>query len=420
MSESLKQLERLVHRLPLRQAAAAYQRCYRLLTRGQRRHADAFYGVRARFYRTFWQDAAEAIGAKLERGQGGFSTIKRDGLWTMVNGDRVMLDDALRIQVARNKLLVASLLADHGYHTPASETFTIGEVGRAMDFFDNSSGTVVVKPNGTGAGRGVTTGLTSRGELAKAILWASLFGSELIVEEQVPGDSYRLLYLDGECIDVVRRDPPRVFGDGQSSISQLIVQENAERLQAKPPVSLSPLLVDLDCRLHLRKHGLSLSSVPRAFLPVPVKHVCNQNAAHENHVVRRQMHPTIIALGSKLVAALGLRLAGVDIMGSNVEDPECSAKELRFVFNEVNSTPGLHHHHLVAEQDDRATVGELVLEASLKPQHWAAVRPRKSDPPRKSKPVTRQKRNAAKPAETKEKKESGQQAASGTPADLLQ
>jgi len=77
----------------------------------------------------------------------------------------------------------------------------------------------VVKPAyGTGAGRGVTTRIDSYKKLKQASYLAAAFKPQLLIEEQVSGDSFRLLYINGVFVDPIRRDPPVVVGDGQSSI----------------------------------------------------------------------------------------------------------------------------------------------------------------------------------------------------------
>ena len=72
---------------------------------------------------------------------------------------------------------------------------------------------------------------------------------------------YRFLFCDGELLDAVRRRPPRVTGDGRSTIRELIAAENASRLDPEHPVSMPILRVDLDCLFSLEAAGLSLRSV---------------------------------------------------------------------------------------------------------------------------------------------------------------
>jgi cyanophycin synthetase len=339
-----------------------------------RRSEHGFDAVRTQFYRDFWHQAAGAVGAELEELDAGYWQARRGDAWTFILQGQVAIDDHLRVRMARNKLLTARLLGPLGFTTPPSVEFDLDSIDKAVAFMSSIQSRVVIKPDGIpasrfvtpegpGAGRGVTCGVSTSAELLEAARWASLFGASMIAEKMVEGASCRLLYLDGVLIDAVRRDPPRVFGDGISTIEELIDAENAERLAARPPSAFSPLQVDLDARLTLAREGLQLRSVPRALKPVTVKTVSNENAHYDNHVVLDTVHPELARLGKEMVRKLGLRLAGVDVMTSDLSRP--SAEGISF-FTEINATPGLHHHCLVAETQRRAPVGALVLEAALR------------------------------------------------------
>lgn len=316
--------------------------------------------LRERFYDDLWRTAAANVGAETRPWRFGFLRIHRDGLLTVVKQSRVMLDDQITLNLMGNKALTYDILAEKGYRVPAHCVFTMDGIAEALSFLRDQSRPVVVKPvGGTGAGRGITTRITSPRELKKAARVAARYGDTLMVEEQVEGASYRLLYLNGEFVDAIRRDAPVIVGDGKHTIAQLMAQENAARLSAEPIRALNPLLVDRDCinKLH------SLALTPRTRLEagrrVEVKQAINQNSATENHSVRDEVHPKIIETGARLVRDLGVQLAGLDLMCTDVSVP---LSESGGNFNEVNTTPGLHHHHLISDPGKRVGVAELILE----------------------------------------------------------
>lgn len=331
-----------------------------------------FAAIRRRFYEGYWHEAAAAVGARLTELGDGYVEARRGESWTLINGGKIALDDHLRVRFSGHKVVVARLLARHGFAAGRSLRFAPWELDKAERFLAEANGPVVVKPDGAasgrfalrgpGAGRGVTCGIRSARALRAAARQASLFGANIVVEAQLEGSAYRLLYLDGRFIDAIRRDPPRLFGDGLSSVRELIQRENGERRHAWPPLAMHPLSMDADCRLALDAQGLSPSSVVPAMKAARAKGACNQNASYDNHVVRDQIHPGLVALGAKLVRALGLRLAGLDLM---TRDSGRAPEPGSVFFNEINATPGLHHHWLVAEEGRRAPIGPLVLDAAL-------------------------------------------------------
>lgn len=319
-----------------------------------------FRQLRQRYYQELWQVAAGNIGARARPWDFGFCRIDRDGLSAIVRQSSVMLDDHLTLEVMGNKALVYELMREKGYATPRHRRYTMRSLGRAEAFLgDDIQGPVVVKPaSGTGGGRGVTTGIVDRADLRKASRLAARFDTELLVEEQLEGRSYRLLYLDGVFIDAIRRDPPIVTGTGRHTIRQLVARENRRRLTASVATALSPLRIDPDCRNKLRQMGLKPSSKPQAGQVVELKRAVNENGSRGNHTVTDQVHPETIAAGARLVTGLGVRLAGLDVLCRDISVPLGDGNGL---ISEINTTPGLHHHDLVADRSKRVRVAERLL-----------------------------------------------------------
>ena len=84
---------------------------------------------------------------------------------------------------------------------------------REATAFVLDGGPCVVKPaNGTGGGAGVICGVESPDDLGRAFLTAGSFDENVLVERAVEGTEYRLLFLDGELLDVVCRARPSVEG----------------------------------------------------------------------------------------------------------------------------------------------------------------------------------------------------------------
>lgn len=339
----------------------------RVWLRNKRRLLDAqaglarrrFRAVRNRFYSTLWSDAAEAVGAELQRRDNGLTEISKDGRSTFVDHSDLMLDSAITLRLMANKALTFEFMARTPLRTPGHERFTLSSLERAEAFLKAQPGPVVVKPaDGTGGGRGVTTGITTAAALQAAARHAAGFHQDLMVEEQLTGDNYRLLYLDGDYIDAVRRDSPTVTGDGTSTIATLVKAENEARLGMSPITALSPLILDQESRNTLAAAHMTSNHVPEAGEDVRVKLAVNENAAAHNHVVRDEVHPEIIEAGARLVKAFGIRFAGLDVTADDISVP---LEEGAVIFNEINVNPGIHHHYLVANPGQMADVAPVLL-----------------------------------------------------------
>jgi cyanophycin synthetase len=318
-----------------------------------------FRVLRERFYDTLWRDAATSVGAEATRLANGLLQIRRGPLATFVDQSDVMLDSAITSRLLLNKAITYEWLAAKGLRTPRSVAFDLDTLALAEAFMAAQSGPVVVKPaDGTGCGHGVTTHIATREALRDAALHAAAFHAHLLVEEQLPGASYRLLFLHGECLDAVRRDPPVLSGDGRSTIRQLAQQENNRRRDGEI-TALSPLIADRECCNTLSRAGLTPASVPAKGVSVRAKLAVNENAARENHVVRDEVHPEIVETCRKIAHDFAVSFAGFDVMAEDISLPPGAGGT---VYTEINTSPGIHHHYLVAEQAKRAPVAKIVLE----------------------------------------------------------
>lgn len=348
MNNYIQQFSNTFYRL---QIAADVPMIVRVLRYRQLRHL---------YYEQYWKTAANSIGARIAACDGGYFRISRDGQVTLVKQTMVMLDNQLLLNVMGNKKLTNTLMHECGFECIEHEAFSMNTFKKAVSFLERQQGPVVIKPmSGTGGGRGVTTGIYTYADLKRAARLAARFGHNVLVEKQVEGDSYRLLFLGGEFVDAVRRDPPVVVGDGKSTIRNLIKQENKARISAPPFRALSPLVIDTDCKNWISHQHISLSNVPTPGDVVQVKRAVNENDFSGNVNVRSRVNREIMERCQELVKRLGIQFAGVDLICRDISGPYHPEN---CIIGEVNTTPGPHHHALISNPADAVPVGQIVLE----------------------------------------------------------
>ncbi len=303
--------------------------------------------VRNEIYERIWHDAAEASGAHSQALTAGMFELTRDGARTRVFQQVVDLDDPVTLRVALDKVLVHDLLRGREVPTAEHLAFDVGQPGPAAEFLDRAPGPCVVKPAaGTAGGHGTTAGVRRRHQLYRACLHAPRQTDRLLIEHQAPGEVHRLLFLDGELLDAVSSRPPDVTGDGHSTIAELIEAENQRRIRAAGAAGLAKLGVNLDMVLTLARLGLDFATVLAPGRRCPVRTITNSNAAEDNATHRGPIASEVIAAARTAIDAVGLRLAGVDVITTDLSRP---LLETGGIIAEVNGNPGLHHHYLVAE-----------------------------------------------------------------------
>jgi cyanophycin synthetase len=296
-------------------------------------------------YRAIWQAAAAEMGARLVPLAHDLWELRLDGKTTRIFNHCVQFDDPVILETAGNKPLVYRMLRERGLRVPEHAVFRLNELHEAERFLSRHAEGCVVKPaSGTSSGLGITTHVLTRKDLRRAAVLASLYASQLLIERMVPGESYRLLVLDGQVIHAVRRRGLRLVGDGISPIAELVRAENRRRVQRGEQA----IGTGRDCVFTLGYQGLSLSSTPSRDQSFLVQTV---NDPRQRHVEVRTVYdesvtdlvcPAIKKDAGVVAQALGSRFIGVDVITT---DPSVSLEESGGAIIEANTTPGLHHHY---------------------------------------------------------------------------
>ena len=295
------------------------------------------------FYDKIWRESAAQLGAKFTSLGGGISEIRLGGRYVRVFENTCPIDDPVTLAIAGDKVLTYRMLEEVGLATPRHSGFSFKSMATAVRFLEGSARDCVVKPaKGTGGGRGVTTGVRHRSHLARAAAIASVYGDDLLIEEQMEGDNFRLLYLDGKLLDAFVRKPPSVVADGHSNVRKLVNLANDERLKQGAGISQVLITIDFDMKRTLAKAGLSLWSVPAAGTEVILKTVVNENRGADNMTATDQLCPQIVEAGARAATAVGVRLAGIDIITT---DPTVPLEQSGGAILEVNTPPNYYYHY---------------------------------------------------------------------------
>lgn len=316
---------------------------------------------REAFTRWMWEDAAVGVGASFSEPSPRLFAFARDGLVVHVLGQRTPFADPVSIELASAKDLSYQLLARADVRIPEHIVVRRDDHVAARSFLESGPVPVVVKPaRGGGAGQGVTPSIETASQLERALRRGGTTSELLVIDRQAVGEQFRFLLLDGEVLDVIRRDRPQVVGDGTSTIEELMFAEYDRRVGTDSREGAKPFPVDLDCLFTLERQGLGISSRPPKGTTVVVKSASNISGGRDCVTVREPVAPEVVHEVRAAAAAVGVRLAGVDVLAPDVERPLASSDG---VVLEVNPIPGLGHHYNVAEPEAATRVAVLVLEA---------------------------------------------------------
>ncbi|MBW4683531.1 MAG: cyanophycin synthetase [Komarekiella atlantica HA4396-MV6] len=206
---------------------------------------------------------------------------------------------------------------------------------------------VAVKPVVGHKGIGVTADVQDSQELVSAYNRAVAAipeeqSTQIIVERSIPGADFRLLCVDGKFVAATERRPASIVGDGNSTIEELIRQENRKPGRLDTPTSpMSKIQRDEAMQLYLEEQGLSLDSVIKKDRVVYLRKVANLSAGGMSINATDIVHHDNIILAQDIAQHFQLTCLGIDVITKSLAE---SWKTSNFAILEINAAPGILMH----------------------------------------------------------------------------
>ena len=241
-----------------------------------------------------------------------------------------------------NKHLTSMLLRERGLPVPDFAVFRAKDLAAAFSAFEGLKTPMVVKPCFGAGGEAITVGVTTPAQFRRACYRAALAADPILVEQQVAGRHWRITLFDGQLVFACERLPAFVVGDGRSSVEALVAQRNGTIAERGGFPCAYPIRLDEESHATLRAQDLTAASVPAAGRRVVLKRVCNAAVGGLTADITDSLHPDYLDLARSAAAALGARLAGVDLIAADATQPVGTAGAF---INEVNTTPDLLLNH---------------------------------------------------------------------------
>ncbi len=231
-----------------------------------------------------------------------------------------------------DKLLTRSALEQAGLPVPAGRRATFDEAD--VEFLSEHR-TIVAKPARGEQGWGVTLGIRTVDELDEARHVAQNCWPVVLLEEQAVGDDVRAVVIGGDLVAAAVRRPATVAGDGTSTIAQLVARVDRRRREETGGVARIPL--DDDLARVVAAAGWEVDSVLPPGRVLVVGPTANVHTGATISDVTAELHPALAEFAVAATAALGLPVAGVDLIVDSVDKPGGTIIE-------VNEQPGLANH----------------------------------------------------------------------------
>ena len=246
--------------------------------------------------------------------------------------------------LAGDKGFTKKNLMDNGISVPLGETFLATNQKYILKAFKVLNCPVVIKPVCGSHGYDVYTDLRTEDDVIDAVnKIINVLGpkTRLIIEEYYEASEYRVFITRNKDYAVLLRDPAHVFGDGVSTIKELIEKENYRRMNPRTN-ALCEILVDEELIKYLNKNGLSFESIPKEGEKVYLRPNSNVAMGGVCEDYTDKVHPSVIEIALKVLDAFpGLPYVGIDYMTNSITEPQDSDS---YKIIEINTIPGMHMH----------------------------------------------------------------------------
>ncbi|MGQ9846345.1 MAG: cyanophycin synthetase family protein [Bacteroidales bacterium] len=246
----------------------------------------------------------------------------------------------LAVENTDDKYLTYKMLEEMGIPVPIR--ISTKKVQEALFFYKQIQKPVVVKPSNGYRGKRVNVHLDSEEKIIKAFFWAQSFDENVIVQEFVPGNTYRILTINGKYVAAVQLIAPFVVGDGQKTIKELIDELNANpEREFGDKGKLSKVMIDDDTLKIIDIKGYTLQTVLDNGKRLFLKNSGNMRLGGTSIDVTEKVHPYNRFVCERISKLLNLDVMGVDIISDDISQ-SLHHNQGRVI--EINAAPDFRMH----------------------------------------------------------------------------
>jgi len=260
------------------------------------------------------------------------------------------------VDTACDKWLAKNLLYEMGLPVANGEIVTTKQ--EAIEVAERFQGKVVTKPYNSNQGQGISLNLITSNEVEEGFKLAQKYSAEVIVEEMIPGNDYRILVVNGQAVAVAQRIPAHIIGDGKTDILNLIKEVNNDPLRGEGhSLPLTKIKVDQTVLRLLAHQNYHLDSIPKEGEQVFLRETGNLSTGGTAIDKTDDIHPLNKELALRAAEVVGLDIAGVDLVTSDISKP---VSDNQGAIIEVNAAPGIRMHHYPTVGKKRDVAGAIV------------------------------------------------------------
>lgn len=299
------------------------------------------------FYANIYLNAAEELGYDIEILDKlfGVAVIKNKGKEIVIYKNTISINNAAGTRILKNKYTTTSILSGISDIGPAQKIFDLANYKNQeqqvneniITYVKSKDFKVVIKALDLSLGKGIFILPRNIDEVLKAInsIHYGYIQRYILVEDYFEAkEEYRIIVIGGKIIDILKRVPAYIIGDGRKTVVQLVDEKN--ELRAK--YGFGRIKLDENSLKLLGLKNINTDSIISDGEEIQLKEVCNLAQGGESlRVGVDELNKEYSKIFEEISKISRLNLIGIDLMVKGVlsENPNKS----NAMINEVNSSP---------------------------------------------------------------------------------
>lgn len=256
---------------------------------------------------------------------------------------KTSLDNYASILAMENKLVTKKILEEHGIRVPKGLEYTSAD-GAKADFVFHQGKPVVIKPNQTNFGLGITILKENTNEetFRRAVDIAFEHDTTILIEEFIAGREFRIFVIGDEVVGILHRVPANVTGDGTKTIRELVELKNQDPLRGKGyRTPLEKIRLEEAEVMFLKPQNKDFETVPALGEVVYLRENSNISTGGDSIDFTDDIPDSYKQIAVRAAKALNVVITGLDMI---IPDVSAEATNDNYAIIELNFNPAIHIH----------------------------------------------------------------------------
>ena len=273
-----------------------------------------------------------------------FVRLKKDGnIQYVKQATKTSLDNYASILAMENKLVTKKILDEHQIRVPKGLEYTNAETAKA-DFLFHQGKAIVIKPNQTNFGLGITILKKNTDEetYRRAVDIAFEHDTTILIEEFISGKEFRFFVIGDEVVGILHRVPANITGDGSKTVSELVELKNLDPLRGKGyRTPLERIQLGEAESMFLKQQNKDFDTVPASGEVVYLRENSNISTGGDSIDFTDDIPDSYKQIAVLAAKALNVVITGLDMI---IPDAMQEVKSDNYAIIELNFNPAIHIH----------------------------------------------------------------------------